>query len=109
MITILSILILIGLYILKRKHITPQLLYQKLLEKSNEDIDEQSNIHTDFIDSILKKKNPLKKLNIDKTSDNVDNKNEFKHSEKMIDTENLSEILEDIDDFDSLELDDENN
>ena len=51
----------------------------------------------------------LKKLNIDKTSDNVDNKNEFKHSEKMIDTENLSEILEDIDDFDSLELDDENN
>lgn len=108
-ITILSILILIGLYILKRKHITPQLLYQKLLEKSNEDIDEQSTIHTDFIDSILKKKSPLKTLNVDKTSDNVDNKNEFKHSEKMIDTENLSEILEDIDDFDSLELDDENN
>ena len=101
-ITILSILILIGLYILKRKHVTPQFLYQKLLEKSNENTDNQSNLQTDMIDSIIKMKNPLKTLNINKIP------KEFEHSKKTMDTENLSEFLEDIDDFDSLELDDEN-
>lgn len=108
-ITILSILILIGLYILKRNNITPQLLYQKLLEKSNEDTDNQDNTHVNNIDSVLKMKNPLRTLNVDKISDNFDNKNDFEHSEKNINTQNLSEFLEDIDDFDSLELDDENN